>query len=113
LVRNAISQFVLPYAEHAPTRRLELRRGISVTQLIRGNLLRPVRRVLARLRSMLGATVPVAAINEDRDPLAREDNICSTLEPRNWRNMELVAKAPPVKSSTQQHLGTRVTRLLP
>jgi len=70
-----------------------------ISPLVPRQLRTPVARICPWLVPMLWASVPEAAIDEDGDPIARENNI--GLNPRSRRSLELMvlskAKAKGVK----------------
>ena len=73
---HTLGILVLPEAHHLPTSGLECCRMPSVTFSVPGDLWHPVVRVLhVGAPAMCGASVPEAAVHENADPGAREDDV--------------------------------------
>ena len=68
---------MLPKPEHRPSCCGKSIVGVLVTIPVPGDLLLPVLGVSRSLGVMLGAAVPEAAVEEYRDALLGEDQVCS------------------------------------
>src|SRR4051812_45881562 len=66
---------MLPEAQDRPASRLESCVGFAITFDVAVEFRLPELAICARLRSVLRASMPEAAVNEHGYPLAREDNV--------------------------------------
>ena len=90
------------------------RRAISAIALDVGReLVPPPLRVVLRSRRMLRAAVPEAAIDEDDDLAAGEDDVAATSEGRLGPVVDPVPVAECVQSTSDLQLELRVSTLLP
>ncbi len=102
---------VLPVPEHRPPGLLKAMACVHVTRYVTGGLQVPVVRVRRETaRAVLRAAVPETTIEKDCDPLAREDNVCSTTKALHGSDVYPVSKASSVKSPTDGQFQGCVSR---
>lgn len=79
---DIVGILVFPGANYRPTGGRQAPVSIAVARDVAGDLRRPVVGVRPGLGPMLRAAVPVAAIDEDRDPRASEHEVRAPVQPR-------------------------------
>ncbi len=67
--------FVLPDSDHGPASGRKVRVIPLIPVFVPSKLCRPVAAISLRAGAMIGASVPEAAINEDRELCSREDDV--------------------------------------
>src|SRR4051812_44787888 len=77
-VRGYVRTLVFPDAYGCPANLSEPSVGVDIASHVPADLLGPVVRVRHSVRAMRGASVPVAAIDEDRDTQTRKCHIGSS-----------------------------------
>lgn len=88
---------MFPESKHSPVRFRENRVGVAIASDIVAQLSSPPRGICLWPRSMNGATMPEAAIDEYSDPGANEHQIGPTASPGK-RPINPKAKPSPVNS---------------
>ena len=88
---------MLPNSNYLPTRPVKSRGLHTISALIIRDLLKPPLGVGLWRREVLGAPVPIAAVNEDRDTLGAEDDIGLATEPRDGTRVLSESKPEPVQ----------------
>src|SRR5687768_11484754 len=99
---------MLPDAHRHPPCLLEQSICLGVPISIAPELWTPVGGVLLRCRAVFGASVPVAAIDEDSDLRAPKDQIGPAIEVREGSSIDAVPKAEGVDGSAYGHLRLRI-----
>jgi len=106
--RGRLRSLVFPYAVNLPTGRREHTVVASVTFDVGCELLSPPAGVRGGLRAMSRAAVPEAAVNENGDSRAYEDDVGSTPYAGYGRVVDAVAQSALVQLSAKRQLGLRV-----
>jgi hypothetical protein len=103
------NRLVLPNAQNFPAAQGECRFGAQIARDIRLQLRLPICPVGPRQGSVLWAPVPEAPVDEDRDTIAREDNVGSRSDP-GFHNGVVDPKPSTtrVKLAAKKPLGKRV-----
>jgi hypothetical protein len=104
---------VLPDPDHFPSGRVESNVGIAVSEAIGLDLLPPVGDVRLRRRSVLGAPVPVAAVDEDDDARRAEHEVRASPAIAEYRTVDAEAQAPRMELATEEQLRLRVAPASP
>lgn len=100
---------VLPDSLDEPSGLGEVLVGVDVPFLVALDLVGPVPTVGSVNPSpVVRATMPEASIDEDRDALPTEDDVCSATELGDRANVHPVAEARRMECSTDEHLGLGV-----
>lgn len=109
LVGRGRGMLVLPDAKNGPPVSLESSVNVPVTYDIRIELGRPIFRVAAGARPVVGTGMPEAAVDEHREPAPRERDVDMRAH-RRCAYEEVLAEAvpPPVQLRSDQQLGLRV-----
>lgn len=113
-IGSAYRIFVFPCADYLPSGPRECSVVALVARSVAGDLRASVVTVCPRLRAVLWAAMPVAAINEDRDSFPHEDNVRSNgvaSEPD--APIEPVAQTSLVKLYADRELRSRVSAPVP
>jgi hypothetical protein len=104
---------MFPVVKHGPAYGFKPVRCVSIPCFVTHDLRRPVPAVYDVISpSMLGATVPEAAIYEDGDPVPGEGDVYSPSGARNSRQVNTITKPAAVQLSPQRHFGTCVALFL-
>ncbi len=99
---------VLPYADDAPPVLSKATVGVSVSLDVHRDLLGPEGRIHGRGCVMSRTAVPETAVEEHRDPLTGEDQICGPGEGLDRPSVDPVAEPKLVDSRTKAQLRSRI-----
>ena len=99
---------VFPHSDDRPTRLGERCVGRPISSHVRLELLRPPLLVRLREGCVLRATMPETAVDEHRDPLAREGDIGPRSTQSRDTQVDPVAETAAVELPAQSHLGVRI-----
>jgi hypothetical protein len=99
---------MLPKSQDSPTCFEQPRIRIPIPLDICRDLERPVTRVLPGYLVVLGATMPVATVDEDRDPCPAEYDVCGTTQVRERPYSNSVPHAFGMQEPTNGEFRSRV-----
>jgi hypothetical protein len=99
---------MLPVAEDNPTRSLKFGRRVPIALAIPKQLRGPVLGIGRHVVMVLKTAVPKAPVDEDCDPLLREDEICTTTKPSQGREVNAVPQSGRMHELTNSQLGLGV-----
>jgi len=110
LVGHGLGILVLPEAQHRPPGLLEVGGGLAVALDVAGDLVGPVLGVGGRLGVVVGASVPVAAINEHRDSALSQHQI-GVRGNSGWGRVETLKRMPRLCTAERTANSGFVSRL--
>lgn len=104
LVGHEFGVLVLPDAQHCPARRREQGAHALISLSVHRDLVRPEGGVAGRRAVVIGAAMPEAAINEDGDLRAREEEISRRPDAGFGSRVHPIAEPRRVYEATNSHL---------
>lgn len=99
---------VLPDPDDVPASGSQRQVVAAVSGYVSIDLGGPVVAVGFRHAAVLGASVPVAAVDEDGHLLPREDEVGMAPKPWKRHHMHAISESPPVQNRSDLELGARV-----
>lgn len=96
-LRGLRRNLMLPDPDHSPFRSAQLSIADAITLHVSGDLRAPIGSVGSGTRAVLRASMPEAAIDEDRHLLAPKDDVRSATQALQWLRVDAIAKAAPMK----------------
>lgn len=101
---------MLPDAQHPPPRSTQPAIGVCIAQSIGLDLCPPIRGVGLWPGPMLGTPVPEAAIDEDRNTSAGEEDVCAPSKARQGLAIDPKPESATMQQRTDGQLRPGVTR---
>lgn len=96
---------MLPCSDYRPPGLAKCCIDFRVASPVPGDLLFPILAVSGRKTIVIGAAMPVAAVNKDSDALAEEDDISRPPNVWQWAGRHTIPQASLVKLRSEPNLG--------
>lgn len=100
---------MFPETKNDPARGAKSLVSIAITRLVCRDLWKPIRRIRFGQCAMNRARMPETSIDENREFDAREDDIRTTAQADDGREVDTIAHAFRVQDSTHDQLARGVT----
>jgi hypothetical protein len=104
---------VFPDADDGPATDSQTGVGVPVARDVAPQFLAPPLGVGPRAGTVLGASVPEAAVDEDGDTRPTEDDVRSTAKLGDGAKIDSVSKAPSVQRTAKSQLRSSIAAGLP